>query len=229
MFQAFFKSLKLITQTYGNIYMDFAEPISAKEFLLSKIDRSVHSLGPISNQHIVQIEKDCIPLLAHEIVHRQQRHSVVTTISLVSILLTNSLSTRQSLNVDQVQNDTWWLKSVVEALGANTAEVEVKDALKVHQNLICIHEKTSVVQLVKETAFVDAKHSKGYNFPRETMIEIVPMVMLQNYINPAIHLFVSPAIIVSVLKKHRSLCISKFVQGMSLWSPPCFAFYVVKY
>lgn len=185
--------------------MDFAEPVSAKQFLGSKIDRSIHSLRPISNQYIAQIEKDVIPPLAHEIIRRQQQHAVVSTFNILAILLTNSLSTGTTISATQIANEARWLKLVLEVLGANTTELQVENTLKVHTSLVRVDDETSTLCLVQEKVVLDQRQLKGYRFPEETMTKVVPMIMLQIYVNTVLHFIISPALVVTLLKRYKSI------------------------
>ena len=51
--QGLFKARKLLSKDFGNVHVHFGEPLSIRKFTDGKVDRSVHSLVPRYNNHLV--------------------------------------------------------------------------------------------------------------------------------------------------------------------------------
>lgn len=66
--RGFFKALKIIDECFGNMYMDFGQPISVKEFFGDDfITRRQHTLLPADTQQLNTKQVDLIKRLANEV------------------------------------------------------------------------------------------------------------------------------------------------------------------
>ncbi|XP_050509840.1 dihydroxyacetone phosphate acyltransferase [Diabrotica virgifera virgifera] len=202
-----FKSMKILKENFGNIYLHMDEPISVKEYFGDKINRSIHSIGPLHKQEVTVEEKRQLPPLAHEILKRQQNATVLTVFNLMAIIINNNLTYQTNrLTVKELVGEVTWIRSVVDKLGAFThfenAEKGVREALITHNNLIRL-DKRKMLRLIKNRVsqqVVNPKKLKGHALSDTTMTESVPFVMLQIYTNPVLQFLIDINIILVILK-----------------------------
>lgn len=213
--------MKILKEHFGNIYYTFDDPISAKEFFGDKLDRSVHSMGPLHMKELTQYEKNFLPPLAYEIVSRQQRCTVLTVFNLASVIINHNLCVEGNLEVDYLKKEIHWLKNVMESFGAFIqAEVDEKgleEAFVVHKNLITLNTKKHI-QLVNGSVNqgqINPKKWKAHVLSDETMTKSVPFIMLQIYINPILYYVVDGAILVTILSRKNKLTKGKFLSKTS--------------
>ncbi|KAG5890225.1 hypothetical protein JTB14_028766 [Gonioctena quinquepunctata] len=208
----FFKSLKIIKENFGDIFIHMDDVISARKFFEGKTDRSVHSLGPIHQQEITEDDKNLIPPLAHEIVRSQQRCNVMSVFNLIALILNDNFAKRRHLStVDDLTEQIIWIKQILESLGGfvytTNLQENIKDAFSVHSNLVGVNSENKVclvsTEVIQEK--INPLKLKGHALSDETMTQSVPFVMLQIYVNPTLHYFIDMAILSIILDKRRNL------------------------
>ncbi|KAH1015612.1 dihydroxyacetone phosphate acyltransferase [Dendroctonus ponderosae] len=203
----FFRSWKLVKESFGSIYFHFGDPISTREFFEDKFDRSKHSLGPIHLHEINEEEKRLIPHLAYEIVRRQQISSVVSYFNLIALILNNNITRGQEFTgMEELAQEIRILRGTFRCWGATIFEQDIhsaiKDSLKVHQNLITVGENGKIGLVTNQISMgaVDARKLKGHSLSEATISYSVPFMMLQIYANPVLHYFIDGALIVVALR-----------------------------
>lgn len=190
--------------------------MSAKEFFGDKLDRSVHNLRPLHQQEITDNEKQLIPVLAYEIIHRQQIYTVLTPFNLISLILFTNLSLNKDLlSLNELLNEVVWLKNILETFGAFVympdVQKSVYDTFEVHKNKICL-TKDGKVDLMWNNVVLDKiniRKLKAHHISDDVMSYSVPFIMLQIYINPLLHYLIDAALIVIILKHHKRILKSK--------------------
>ncbi|KAF5304886.1 hypothetical protein FQR65_LT00770 [Abscondita terminalis] len=205
----FFKSLSIIKERYGNIYIDFGEPISARSLLVSQIDRSFHNLKPTYMQEFTDKEKEVTSKLAIDIVNRQQKSAVITTFNLIALSLTNNfMEGSNKVHIKSHVDDVVWTNRIVKSLGACTDLVEPKqniiDSLAVHKGLVEITSDENVVLVQNRITSTTSDPSilKGHTLSEETMTYAIPLIILQIYVNPVMHYLVDPGLISIIVEQH---------------------------
>lgn len=188
------KSLKIVNDNFGNVYINFGKPISVREWFNGKIERRDHNLKPLHEQELTADEKKIIVKFAYEIIYKQQSLTVVTTFNLIALCLTNSIVQNVSLKFDGLLQEIAWFKKILEAQGATTDITDVKknvlESLDVHKNLVTLNADGDISLYFEKIVLGDfnKKLLKGYNLSEETMTKAVPFVMLQMYVNPIMHI-----------------------------------------
>ncbi|XP_044744728.1 dihydroxyacetone phosphate acyltransferase [Coccinella septempunctata] len=207
---ALFKSLSIIKERYGSIHLNFGKPISSKEFFGDNLDKTNHNIGPIHQQELSDLDKKIIPSLAHEIVHCQQKLSILNIINLIAIIVNHNLTnSKELLTYAELKDKVLWLKGVLEEFGANVwcthIDEEMEEAFEVHKNKIFVNDgKVDVVRENIDLTNLNVTKLKAHKLSEEVMIYSVPLVMLYIYINPVLHYLIDSAIIVAVLKVKSS-------------------------
>lgn len=206
-----FKSLKILKENYGKIYYTFDDPISAKEFFAGKLNRSLHSIPPLHLQELTQSEKNLLPPLAHEFVYRQQKCSVTTVFNLMAVIINHNLTIGRNLSIEELKIEMYWLRNTIESFGGfihtENFENDIKDAFNVHGNLIRLSSDNQV-DLVKgniEDNNVKPNVFKAHSLSGRILMESLPFVMLQIYMNPVLQYFVDGAVLVTVLDQSGKL------------------------
>jgi len=74
--QGFIKAMSILKEDYGKVFINFGEPMSVSQALAGRVDRSIHSFGPIVLQDLTAAESRQVVSLAHEIVNRQRQLTV---------------------------------------------------------------------------------------------------------------------------------------------------------
>ncbi|XP_056635483.1 dihydroxyacetone phosphate acyltransferase isoform X2 [Diorhabda sublineata] len=197
-----FKSMKILKEEFGNIYIHMDAPISVRKFFGNKINRGVHNLGPLYQQELTENEKNHLPSLAYEILNRHQKVSVVTVFNLIAIILNNNLSyDKTALTIEELTEEVEWIKNIIQHLGGfiyveNLTE-SVREALSVHKGLIMLNEDkklTLIKNKVNQQSF-DLKRLKAHALNDDVMTHSIPFVTLQIYSNLVLHYFIELNII----------------------------------
>lgn len=195
------KSLKIVNDNYGNVYINFGQPVSVREWFNGKIERKEHNLKPLHEQELTADEKKIVVKFAYDIIYKQQRLTVITTFNLIALCLTNSIIHNVPLKFDALLQEIAWFKTLLEAQGATTDVVDLKknvlDSLDVHKNLVQLNTDDEISLYFEEIVLGDfnKKLLKGYNLSEKTMTKAVPFVMLQMYVNPIMHFVLNPMLL----------------------------------
>nr|XP_022909839.1 dihydroxyacetone phosphate acyltransferase [Onthophagus taurus] len=207
----FFKSLSIINENFGKVFINFGDAISAHDFFNGKIDRSCHNLDPVYLRKITESERRATSLLAQKIVESQQKLCTVTTFNLISAVFANNLNLWQtSIDVNTLLSHVKWMDSILRNCGAvcdfdGTIEC-LLNSIEVHHNLIRWNTKGEcyLVHDAIDLRNVDKTKMKGHQLSEKTMLNAVPLVMLQLYVNPILHYFINPALVVTILRRNYS-------------------------
>lgn len=205
------KSLKIIKEKFGNMYVHFGTPISAREFFKTNLNCVGHRFGPQPSYELTNEEKALVPPLAFEIVRSQQTNNALNSFNFFALLLNNNL-TQGNLFVEteKLVMETQAMKNVLISWGAKIFDENIQKALDeclvVHANLICENDKK--IGLVRDKTAVgplNASKLKAHALSEETISYSVPFIMLQLYVNPILHYLIDKALIVIILKSFGDL------------------------
>ncbi|CAH2250875.1 jg10239 [Pararge aegeria aegeria] len=203
------KSLHRLNDHYGNIYINFGNPISVEEYFHRSAEikrRRTETLMPLDLQHLTAGQMEKVQDIADYIVTLQQECTVVTITNLLAIVLMESLMKNEALKFDQVLEKVEWLIEVLRTLGAsvfeNDVKVSVERILVVHKNMITLDgdKKLRLVPSLPMVVSSDVQRKmKGHILKAETMVNAVPIIQLQLYVNPVLHYLIPPAVITAIL------------------------------
>ncbi|XP_026679506.1 dihydroxyacetone phosphate acyltransferase-like [Diaphorina citri] len=132
----FIKAVNTLNEQYGKICMDFADPISVRQFLAS-VNTQLHS-----NRELC---------LAHHVLKRQQNSSVISPFNVLSILLSHHYIHRPHLHspsppvvLTQATSFLTWFSGILENFGAlvdipkENVPFALEDCMEVHKSLVHI-------------------------------------------------------------------------------------------
>lgn len=204
----FFKSLSIIKEHFGNIYVDFTSPISVKQYFGEAFNTTAtHCLGPIHQQQLTSHDREFINDLGYKVLRVQRAHATIMPFNLAAL----SIECLKSNCLSSLASDMSWLRDTLHQLGARVTLESLDDSLKVHGNLLKINgDDVKVVQTAISLDNIDPRKLKGHKLTNETMSKIIPTIMLQLYINPCLHYFTdSCMVLIGILTFGRNGVISK--------------------
>ncbi|OWR50205.1 glycerol-3-phosphate acyltransferase [Danaus plexippus plexippus] len=202
------KSLHKLNDHYGNIYVNVGDPISLKEYLGDQDGLTKEMLKPTELQQITKEQMTRIQDVANYVITQQQKCTVVTISNLVAVVLMESLVRNEPLELAQVLVKLDWLIQVLRNLGATVFENDLKNNMErilvVHKNLIRI-DRDNKLKLVS-SALMDVSPDvqnkmKGHLLKAETMVNALPIIELQLYMNPVLHYLLPPALIYLIVRR----------------------------
>ncbi|CAH0728277.1 unnamed protein product, partial [Brenthis ino] len=209
----FLKSLYRLNDNYGNIYINLGDPISLREYLGQDLPFSSETLKPLDLQHLTTEQFKYVQDIADYTVSMQQESTVVTISNLICIILMESIIKNEVLSLEQVSIKIEWLIQILRTLGASVFENDVKTSI---DRILLVHKKImkldgdNKLRLVSGTLMDVSpevqKKMKGHILKAETMVNAIPIIELQLYVNPVLHYLVPPAIVyLAVLKGENTI------------------------
>ncbi|KAL1493758.1 hypothetical protein ABEB36_009452 [Hypothenemus hampei] len=211
---AFFKSLSIIKQNYGNIFFHFGDPISTRDILEDKINRTKYSKGPTHIHEINEEEKRVIPILAYEIVRKQQSSTVISYFNLIALILNNHITRDQNTtSLHELCSEVRILRNVLRLWGAPIFERDIEETvletLMVHKGLVTTDENQTIGLITNKitTGKLNADKLKAHALSENTISYSVPFITLQIYANPVLHYLVDGALVVIILRSVGEMAI----------------------
>ncbi|XP_005103445.1 dihydroxyacetone phosphate acyltransferase [Aplysia californica] len=186
------KARKILDEDFGNVHINFGEPISIRKYTEGFVDRSLHNLAPRYMASLTHQEQDIIKKLAHQMVLTHQKHMVVSPWAMMAMVLMQS---QEGITLRQLAREVDWLKRQAANLGAyidwpasESAESILRENLRLHSNIVKVTGE-DVVELVQVAPPAHAKATDAL------MITAGQHLMLSLYRNHILHVFVRPAMI----------------------------------
>ncbi|XP_026315064.1 dihydroxyacetone phosphate acyltransferase isoform X2 [Hyposmocoma kahamanoa] len=216
----FLKALRSLNDHFGNIYINLGSPLSVKDYIQNDYNISEETLKPLDLQQLTPEQFSKVQDIANYAVTLQQKNTVVVITNLISIVLMQSLIKNELLSYDEVLKEVHWVVNLLKNLGASVFENDVKSSvdriLVVHSKMIAL-DKDKRLRLISGTLMdmsdeVKAK-MKGHILKAETMVNAVPIVQLQLYVNPVLHYLVPPAVVSLLVQRsviHRDELVADF-------------------
>lgn len=162
-------------------------------------------VGPIHKQELLPSERQLISSIAYDTVHIQQNNTVITAFNLMATLISNNIILKEeSFTITELEYEMTWLKNIMETFGALVSiDYEtMEETLVVHKNFVEVDRdgRINLICTPLDLTDVDPGRLKGHALSNETMTRVVPLMMLQLYVNPCLHFLVNSSIVVVVLK-----------------------------
>ncbi|XP_017773571.1 PREDICTED: dihydroxyacetone phosphate acyltransferase [Nicrophorus vespilloides] len=210
----FFKSLSMVNEKYGSIYIDVGSPISVKDFFGSRLDKTKNHLIPQHLQILGPYEKKEISSFAEHIVNAQQHLTVLSAFNLIATVLNNNLLMRKNiLRLDELVTDVMWIRNILDKFGALSnlkyPRENIMDALDVHKNLVQMDDESNITLVQDSVILADGTKFKAHALSDATMTLAVPFVMLQIYVNPVLYYTINQSILVTIIKNYETHLVSK--------------------
>uniref|UniRef100_A0A182TUY7 Phospholipid/glycerol acyltransferase domain-containing protein n=1 Tax=Anopheles melas TaxID=34690 RepID=A0A182TUY7_9DIPT len=198
------KALSIVRENYGTIYLEFGDPLSAKDYFGEGLNRTRHTVAPTFAQTLAREERDAIQNLANDVVHLQQHRMVLTAFHLIAIHYNYRKYHGQTVTLAELVTGVTQLGRMLEDLGAVTEVEGCTDvqqlclgALDVHRNVLQLTGDGVLViaRSYHDFSRVDKRKLKGYNLTDGVMKLAVPIFSLQLYCNPCLHWLAVPAMV----------------------------------
>ncbi|KAM3962457.1 dihydroxyacetone phosphate acyltransferase [Aphomia sociella] len=199
------KSLYSLNDHYGNIYVNLGTPISVKDYL-KDIKNTDEMLKPLDLQQLTPDQFKQVQSVANYVITLQQKCTVATITNLLALVVMNSLIKNQVLFFDEVLQEVGWMVGVLRALGASVFENDIRSSvdriLVVHSKMLKLDKERRLRLLSSKLMDVSSdvqKKMKGHILKAETMVNAIPIIQLQLYVNAILHYLVPPAIVLLVV------------------------------
>ncbi|KAG7298083.1 hypothetical protein JYU34_018853 [Plutella xylostella] len=222
------KALKSLNEHFGNIYINLGEPLSVKEFLHSSEAHPKDLLKPTDLQQLTPEQFSFVQDIANHVADLQQKCTVVTISYLVALVLMQSIIKNTALTFEEVLEEVEWVIKVLRQLGASVFENDVKSSV---ERILIVHSKMMKLDKDNKLKLISSmpmdissevqRKMKGHILAAETMINAVPVIQVQLYVNPVL-LYLAPAAVVTLVVSrghatHESLtadyhCIRKMLR-----------------
>ncbi|XP_026173923.1 dihydroxyacetone phosphate acyltransferase [Mastacembelus armatus] len=213
---------KVLQEDYGSMHVNFGRPLSVRHMCQGKINRCQYNLTPRDLPQKPTAEAQAwVNWLAHVMVRIQEEGSLISPWSLMACLLLQepiTALTEEGLLWHQLTEKTLWLRKLVLDFGARLNWPGQMPDSDVMSSTVTLHHsivrcKSGRVYLVQEEEPA-RRHPVS---PEEGVNKTAAMVlMLASYRNQALHVFVRPALLASVIH------ITKSTQIDELFSCFCF-------
>nr|CAD7430055.1 unnamed protein product [Timema monikensis] len=205
------KAKNILQEQYGKIHVTFGQPLDVREYCGEKLERASHSMVPAHMDRLNPRETALCSELAHVIVARQRDLTVLSPFNLIAIIL----GLGSSLPLPKLLTEVLWLRSLLVSLGALVdlaesevlVEADIKRSISVHSSLVAL-TPCGMVQLTEVQSpdcTIDITKVKGHNLSQQTMDAAIPVLMLQTYINPCLHYFINPAMVILILLQEQQI------------------------
>jgi len=76
------KARRILDDDFGNVHINFGEPISIRKYTDGFVDRSLHNLAPRYMASLTQQEQDIIKRLGHQMILIHQKLLVISTVNM---------------------------------------------------------------------------------------------------------------------------------------------------
>ncbi|CAG2056109.1 unnamed protein product [Timema podura] len=205
------KARNILREQYGKIHVTFGQPLDVREYCKERLERASHSMVPAHMDRLNPRETALCSELAHVIVARQRELTVLSPFNLVAI----TLGLGSSLPLPELLTEVLWLRSLLVSLGAVvdlaesgvSVEAVIKRSISVHSSLVTL-TPCGMVQLTEvhsPDCTMDLTKVKGHNLSQQIMDAAIPVLMLQTYINPCLHYFINPAMVILILLQEQQI------------------------
>ncbi|VVC29514.1 Hypothetical protein CINCED_3A006445 [Cinara cedri] len=186
------KSIKNMDDHYGNIYINFASPISLRKY--------IHDINWTNSKN-----DNVITTLAYEIMYRQQHGMILSYFNILAVALAYNYFRNKTyvIHIDVMVIQIKWISELLRKCGAeieaedSDIESRIIDVVQIHQNFVTMNDK--MIELKKKCVMydnVDASNSSGnQNKITEKMNSAFPLILNQLYINPSLHFVINMGLI----------------------------------
>ncbi|XP_022163060.1 dihydroxyacetone phosphate acyltransferase isoform X1 [Myzus persicae] len=191
-------SIKNMDDQYGNIYINFASPLSLQKYI-----RDMNANGKNNENNIILT-------LAHEIVYRQQHNMILSYFNILSVALIYNLSKNmtEAIHLDVIINQVSWISALFKKCGA---QIEVQgiditrriiDTIQLHQHFVTLKDNIIHFQknYLKHNNIYPTHFSGNLNFKSELFDNAFPLILNQIYVNPTLHFIINIAFIIIISK-----------------------------
>ncbi|CAH2045687.1 unnamed protein product, partial [Iphiclides podalirius] len=202
------KALRSLNDHFGNIYINFGAQISLREFLRDHSLVTGEMLKPPSLQQLTPEQILRVREVAHEVVALQQNSATATITNFVAFALMDAFARNAAPQYERFLLDVEWTAQTLRGLGASVYERDVRSSV---DSILVVHHKLVVLDgdnrlrlvagdLMEVSSEVKGK-MKGHILKAETMVNALPIIQLQIYVNPLLHYVVPPALVYLLVKR----------------------------
>ncbi|XP_074000173.1 dihydroxyacetone phosphate acyltransferase isoform X2 [Rhodnius prolixus] len=198
-----FNAFRKMKGVYGDVFFNFGQPINVRDWIGANFVDSQGN-GKINVSTVTH-------RLAHHVIERQsdlQIYGIFNVLAIVMSFRVWNLDSYSILFTDAVVE----VEELCGLFKRRSAQVHYHDnirnavinACRVHSNLVQLVNGTLTFKKSSVTQAANLSEHKDI-LSEESICKVVPVIMLQLYINPCLHLFVTPALVLFSFKPAKKL------------------------
>ncbi|XP_042867540.1 dihydroxyacetone phosphate acyltransferase-like [Penaeus japonicus] len=205
--QGLLKATSILKEKFGDIRIHVGDPISARSFLLPRVERHLTASVPSHLTSLLKSELSACEALGLHVLHKIQMGSLTSIWSIVCIQLMQALWKGQwMVPLRGLVEDVSWLVGIFQKVGGEVAlegpvEDAVRHSLEVHRQVAWLG--TDDVIHIQQ---VHQPNQQSLHLPQKmatlsngTIENAVTHLMLQHYVNQSLHLLIRPALVAQAL------------------------------
>lgn len=185
------KARSVLAEDFGNVHINFSDPLSIRRYSVNNIDRTVHSLAPRYIASLSFQEQALLQNLSYEVTLLQLRNMAISPWSIIAAVLLQNL---EGIPVKQLMKEVDWLKRQASNLGAyidwpvnESSEAVIRHSVYQHKNIATITEEDNVELVTDDLAIVQGQD--------KLMTSAAQNMMVCLYRNQLLNVFVRVAMI----------------------------------
>lgn len=201
------KATSILKESFGDIFIHVGEPVSLRGYLGPRVDRYLSASVPQHLSTVTKTELCACESLGYHVLRRIQQGAVTSVWSVVCVQLARSLHAgRWSLPLPALVEEVAWLIGILRRTGAAVAlegsvEEAVTRSLEVHKQVASLGEDGTVhIRQIHQPGSHPSNTKKKMDLSSATVESAVTHLVLQHYINQAIHLLIRPALVALALR-----------------------------
>lgn len=201
------KATSILKESFGDIFIHVGDPVSLRSYLGPRVDRHLSASIPSHLASVTRSELCACEGLGYHILRQIQQGAVTSVWSVVCIQLARSLQSGcWSLPLATLVKEVAWLTGILRRTGAavaleGTVEEAVVRTLNVHKQLASLgKDRVVYISRIHQAGSHPPTTQKKLNLSGATVESAVTHLMLQHYINQAIHLLIRPALVALALR-----------------------------
>ncbi|XP_027229277.2 dihydroxyacetone phosphate acyltransferase isoform X1 [Penaeus vannamei] len=201
------KATSILKENFGDIRIHVGDPISARSFLLPRVERHLTAAVPSHLAPLLKNELSACEALGLHVLHKIQMGSLTSVWSIVCVQLMQALWRGQwMVPLKGLVEDVSWLVGIFQKVGGEVAvegsvEDTVRHSLAIHQQVATLGAN-DVVHIQQ----IHQPNQQSLHLPQKvatlssgTIENAVTHLMLQHYINQSLHLLIRPALVAQAL------------------------------
>ncbi|XP_023228673.1 dihydroxyacetone phosphate acyltransferase-like [Centruroides sculpturatus] len=204
-----FKARKILQQNFGNVYVQFGNPISVRDFCNGKIDRSIHNLQPRFLSSLNEEEQLLCLNFANHIIKRQQHNLLLSPFPLICLVV-GYIDNNQKVYLNDLFSNVGWLTKLLNKTGIsivyeNTSLNEsIIYHINLHSNLLKLSD--GYVEVISQVN--DSRNDyETLRISVDMMKLAIPQMMIYHYSNQVLQLLVHFSMISLTLNNNVSLAL----------------------
>ncbi|CAL4068089.1 unnamed protein product [Meganyctiphanes norvegica] len=199
------KAMSILKESFGDIIINIGTPVSLRSYLSPHADRHLYMAQPRHLLPLTRKELYACEGLGLHVLRQIQCGAVCSVWSLICVGLIQELQRGcTTVPLHQLVQEVDWLATLICKMGGTCTlkgpvDEEVKQALSVHCQVAALGSDGTVhIQQVHLDSYLPTQ-CKSMALEPSTVSSAVSHMMLQHYVNQAMHHFIRPALVAQAI------------------------------